>query len=200
MNSLKEYTIHRFDGQSKKIQDSVVVEHKETVTLADGTETVFAVSPSHLDLFREGVLIAQGDKKIKKAPHSRCSNNSIIKGVEQLSSISELFNETGAVHIAALLEDDKITRFYDDISRTSALYKLLGSLSLTPQSATKTSILLTSRINAQLMDAVIKSGISSVAAISAPTDKAIDMAKKKGVFLAGFVRKGKMNIYCEEFY
>ena len=191
----KKYTIFHYDNVTTKKEDSVIVEQERIISLPDGEKVSLVASPSHFDVLEKGAFIALGYEKMPSVIKESCTVDEIVAGINRLSEISELFSTTGGAHVAALLEDGYIHRFYEDVSRTTALYKLIGSFFMRPVSATRATILLTSRINRQLMHAVLASGIPGVAAISAPTDKAIDMAREHNLFLAGFVRNGKMNIY-----
>ena len=57
-------------------------------------------------------------------------------------------------------------------------------------------MLLTSRASYEMVAKAAHAGIGLVAAISAPTSLAIDLARSAGMCLVGFARPGGSNVYA----
>ena len=109
---------------------------------------------------------------------------------------SELFLSTGGVHSCALFDGENLLHHQDDISRQNALDKAIG-MALLNKDLLMDKILFTScRISSEIMKKVIYSGIKNVVSKSAPTDKAIELAKENSISLIGFARGNSLNIYA----
>jgi FdhD protein len=57
-------------------------------------------------------------------------------------------------------------------------------------------LLLTSRASYEMVSKAARAGIGFIAAISAPTALAVDLARGAGVCLVGFARPGGCNVYA----
>lgn len=113
--------------------------------------------------------------------------------MRQQQAINQL---TGAVHAAAWLQPDTgITRVREDIGRHNALDKLIGSLVGTGCRFGSGCALITSRASYEMVQKAATVGISVLAAISAPTALAIQLAEECGLTLVGFARNENHVIY-----
>ena len=57
-------------------------------------------------------------------------------------------------------------------------------------------LLVSGRVSFELVQKALAAGIPCVAAISAPTTAAVELAREVGVVLAGFLRGERMNVYA----
>ena len=55
---------------------------------------------------------------------------------------------------------------------------------------------LSSRVRADFVRKAARVGIPVIAAVSAPTVEAVDLAEQLGICLCGFVRGSRMNVYA----
>ena len=111
---------------------------------------------------------------------------------------SKLFRATGGVHSACLTDRKKIILFTEDIGRQNALDKIIGA-SLLKNISLQNKVMLTSgRITSETITKMARAKIPIIVSPGAPTDLAINLAKKLGITVVGFARGERMNIYSRE--
>lgn len=114
--------------------------------------------------------------------------------MNEFNNLPSVYHETGSAHMAALAKTT-IIHWADDVSRRNSTDKVIGK-GLEGEIDFTSSILLSSgRISSDIIMRMINCGIPLIVSVSAPMDKAIRLAEKRGITICGFAREGRMNIY-----
>jgi FdhD protein len=114
----------------------------------------------------------------------------------RLQESQAIFRETGGTHAVALASPDgRVFIPAEDVGRHNAMDKVIGRAVLTRQDLTGLVALLSGRISFEMALKTARAGIPILAAVSAPTSMALELAQELELTTAGFVREGRMNIY-----
>lgn len=108
-----------------------------------------------------------------------------------------VFDATGGLHAAGLFtaEGDPVV-VREDIGRHNAVDKVIGwALRENRIPASDLVLVVSGRASFELAQKAVLAGIPILAAVSAPSSLAVDLAADSGLTLAGFVRGDTMNIY-----
>ena len=127
------------------------------------------------------------------------SHEALQKAASALASQQTLQQQTGAVHGAAYCDQQgEILLVREDVGRHNALDKLLGALAKKEKAHDKEPgfVLVTSRASYEMVSKTTSANIPLLAAVSAPTSLAIELAEKSGLTLVGFTRTGRHVVYA----
>ena len=117
---------------------------------------------------------------------------------ERMREHQGLFDRTGGLHAAALFgAEGALLALREDVGRHNALDKLLGWAFLEGRvPLDETLVCVSGRSSFELAQKCVVAGVGLLAAVSAPSSLAIDVARRFGLTLAGFVRGGRFNVYA----
>jgi FdhD protein len=107
------------------------------------------------------------------------------------------FAKTGGLHAAGLLGlDGALACVREDVGRHNAVDKVVGwAIRQGRLPLAETILVVSGRASYELTQKAVLAGIPVLAAVSAPSSLAIDLAEDAGLTLVGFVRGESMNVY-----
>jgi FdhD protein len=118
------------------------------------------------------------------------STDAIRRAFQALPPLQALQAQTGGCHAAAwALPDAGIALVREDVGRHNALDKLIGALARRGELTPDGLALVSSRASHEMVSKCVRAGIGTMAAISAPTALAIQLAQRSGLRLFGFCRQ-----------
>lgn len=115
---------------------------------------------------------------------------------DEMQSEQRAFSQTGGTHGAALFRPDlQVVSVAEDLGRHNALDKVIGYRFLSGLELTGCGVFLSSRASYEMVAKAVRAGFAILAAISAPSSLAIDLAARHGLTLCGFVREDRATVY-----
>lgn len=116
----------------------------------------------------------------------------------RLRAAQAVFDETGGLHAAGLFDrEGRLALLAEDVGRHSAVDKVVGHMLLRERlPLSDFALFVSGRTSFEIVQKGLLAGIPIVAAVSAPSTLAIDLAIEAGMTLIGFVRGDTFNVYA----
>jgi FdhD protein len=131
---------------------------------------------------------------------TRFSRDTLVALPDKLRKAQKTFEETGGLHAAAAFDSHgEILVTREDVGRHNAVDKVVGVLlakDLLP--ANDLGLIVSGRTSFELMQKTLMAGMPLLAAVSAPSSLAVQLAREFNVSLVGFLRGDSFNIYSGE--
>jgi FdhD protein len=121
----------------------------------------------------------------------------ILSAPDRLRQQQRTFDQTGGLHAAGLLGlDSEMICVREDVGRHNAVDKVIGWAIREQLLPLRQMILSVSgRASFELTQKAVLAGIPVLAAVSAPSSLAVELAEEAGLTLVGFIRGESMNVY-----
>lgn len=122
----------------------------------------------------------------------------LLRLPERMREAQAKFGDTGGIHASALFDfSGDLLAIAEDVGRHNAFDKLVGECLMSNRLPLhERIILLSGRASFELVQKALRSGVSILAAIGAPSSLAVNLAVASGLTLVGFLREKHFNIYA----
>ena len=128
------------------------------------------------------------------------AHSAVVKVPDRLRDAQHTFDETGGLHAAAAFDSQgELVVVREDVGRHNAVDKVVGNLLSAGQlPAGELGLMVSGRASFELMQKALVAGMPLLAAVSAPSSLAVELAREFNVTLIGFLRGDNFNIYAGE--
>ena len=158
---------------------------------------------------QRGVLIVSscgicGSEAIEKIVQSlptagdslRITKDELVRMPESLRERQEIFRRTGGTHAVGLIRAGEMIAVGEDIGRHNAFDKAVGKCILQEIPTAGCAAVLSGRVSFEMAAKAARAGVELIAAVSAPTTLAVEVARQCNITLCGFVRGKEATVYC----
>lgn len=118
---------------------------------------------------------------------------------ERLRNEQVVFEQTGGLHAAGLFDATGRRRVIrEDVGRHNAVDKVVGATCAEGGTVSPPILMVSGRVSFEIVQKALAARIPIVAAVSAPTSLACELARQVGLTLVAFVRGRRSSVYAAE--
>ncbi len=128
-----------------------------------------------------------------KSDHT-INKDDLIEAFTKLKEEAMVWQETGGTHIAGLVYENNFIAI-EDVSRHVAVDKVIGAAAIKKYDFSKSFIVYSGRMPADMLIKIARVGIPIIASNAAPTSSGFSVADEARITMLGFVRDKRFNIY-----
>jgi FdhD protein len=126
----------------------------------------------------------------------RIAPSAVYSLPDRLLARQRLFGATGGLHAAGLFDiAGEPLAVREDVGRHNALDKLLGWALLAGRPLEDAIVMVSGRVGFEIAQKCLASRVPTLCAVSAPSSLAVDLARRFGMTLIGFLRADRFNVY-----
>src|SRR5271156_1521952 len=128
---------------------------------------------------------------------ARVAPSTLLALSGKLRDGQQVFAATGGLHGAAIFTlDGTMLAIREDVGRHNAVDKLIGyALTSAMVPLAHHMMMVSGRLSFEIVQKAAAAGVPILAAVSAPSSLAVELADEIGTTLVGFLRDGSFNIY-----
>jgi FdhD protein len=193
--SLKEFTIGYLFGEN-------MVKSYEEIAKIDIDENIINVKIKENIVNDDSVLCSDASggwrSKIKDIniinSELKIDSNELIKNMGILTEKARIWNHTGGTHVAGIVSDGLFI-IKEDVSRHVAVDKAIGAGILENIDFTKSYIIYSGRMPADMVIKLNRVNIPMIVSNAAPAYSGYTVVKKSNMTMVGFLRGNRFNAY-----
>ncbi|MGH9214115.1 MAG: formate dehydrogenase accessory sulfurtransferase FdhD [Acidimicrobiales bacterium] len=128
----------------------------------------------------------------------RLSPDTLAAFPDRLRAAQRVFDRTGGLHAAGVFDPaGELLCLREDVGRHNAVDKVIGWAATERRlPLTGHTLMVSGRIAFEIAQKALVAGFPLVAAVSAPSSLAVQLAESAGMTVVGFLRGSSMNVYC----